>query len=447
VTEAETGALTRSGTVVELCSELIRIDTTNHGDGRSRGEDEIADHIAGLLRAAGYEPEIMGPTPERASVVVRIPGEDRSLPAILVHAHTDVVPVDLDGWTVPPFGGLIRDGYVWGRGAADMKDMVAMVLATALDWARTGAVPRRDIVLAFVGDEEDRGEHGAGWIVRERPDLLAGVVAAIGESGGTAAAATDSAGRRRHLYAIATAERGTMHMRLTSTGPAGHGSRPVADSAIRRLLDATQRVARHPWPIHLSATVRAYLEQTSAALGWPSELDTDAGIERTIDRLGDAGTLARYTVRASTTPTMLSGGSKVNVIPGHAEAMLDVRCPPGFENELERTIDVLLGDDARRDFVNFAPPVESDGESFWFAAMRSAILDTDPDAIVVPFCMGGGTDAKAFTAAGIQCYGFAPLTLDGNGREAGGVHGVDERVPIDSLEGGQRLLARFLLGV
>ncbi|MDX6278793.1 MAG: hypothetical protein QOJ72_2921 [Nocardioidaceae bacterium] len=377
-------------------------------------------------------------------MVVRIPGSDPSLPTLLVHAHTDVVPVELEDWSDPPFAGLIRDGYVWGRGAADMKDMAAMTLATVQDWARRGIRPRRDLVLAFVADEEDQGDQGAWWLVRDRPDLLNGVRAAIGESGAAGLIVTDSGGADRRLYAVATAERATMHMRLTSTGRSGHGSRPDTDTAVRRLLAATHRVSEHSWPVHLSPTVRAYLEQVSEALGFPAELDTDAGVTRTVDRLGAAGDVARHTVRASATPTVLTAGTKVNVIPSKAEALLDVRCPPGYEDQLESTIDELIGEDATREFVSHSPSVESSPDTEWFRAMRDAILDHDPEGIVVPFCMGGGTDAKAFSSIGISCYGFAPLGIDSGRREVHGVHGVDERVPVESLVTGQQILASFL---
>lgn len=445
MTEIAESSAVLADRLVQLCAELIRFDTTNLGGGRSKGEGEIAAHIAGLLGEAGLAPEVVGPTPDRASVVVRVPGSDASLPALLVHAHTDVVPAVGDDWTVPPFDGIVRDGYVWGRGAADMKDMAAMSLMTVLEWARLGVTPRRDIVLAFVADEEERGEFGAHWLVRERPELFAGVTVAIGESGGMAVPAIDAAGTARRVYAIATAERGTMHMRLTSVGTAGHGSRPNPDNAVRRLLDATQRISHHRWPIHLSRTVRAFLEQTSAALGHPAELDSDDGVERTVDRLGDAGkAFARATIRASTTPTALDAGGKVNVIPSRAEALLDVRCPPGYEAELEATIDELLAGDATREFVSHGPSVETDHDSEWFREMARAIHDEDSEGIVVPFCMGGGTDAKAFSTLGIACFGFAPLGLDSEGRQVEGVHGVDERVPVESLVSGQRMLASFL---
>ncbi len=434
--------------LVELCADLIRFDTTNFGGGQSNGEGEIAAHIAQLLAQTGLSPEVLGPTPERASVVARVRGTDSSLAPLLVHAHTDVVPAVSADWSVPPFAGTVGDGYVWGRGAADMKDMAAMTLMTILEWSERSISPRRDIIVAFVADEEDRGEFGAHWLVDHRPDLFDGVTAAIGESGGAAIAATHADGSARRLYPVATAERGTMHMRLTSTGTAGHGSRPNADNAVRRLLDVTQRIAHHRWPVHLSTSVRAFLEQASSALGFEAELDSDEGVERTVDRLGDAGaTFARATIRASATPTVLKAGVKVNVIPSSAEVLLDVRCPPGYEAQLEATIDELLAGEATREFISHGPPVETEFDSEWFQAMERAIQEEDPAAIVVPFCMGGGTDAKAFAPLGIACYGFAPLGLDTSGRQVEGVHGVDERVPVEALISGQRMLASFLARV
>jgi len=429
-------------TVQELCAALIRFDTTNHGGGRSTGERAIAEFIAKLLREAGYDPMVTGPTPERASVVLRVAGSDSTLPGLLVHGHLDVVPADAADWSVPPFEGLIAEGYVWGRGAADMKDMVAMTLVTLLEWARSATGPRRDTVFAFVADEEDTGEHGALWLVEAHPQLFAGVEAAIGESGGNPT--TLEGASHRHLYPVATAERGTMHLRLTATGKAGHGSRPTADNAVLAIIDAAHRVAHHPWPIHLSATVAAFLERSTAAIGVATDLSSDEGIEAALDALGEAAGVARYTIRASATPTMLTAGYKVNVIPGTATAELDVRCPPGFQDSMTETIAALIGDAVSFEFTSFQPPLEAPVDSPWFDAMAAAILEHDPDAVVVPFCMGGGTDAKAFSRLGIACYGFAPLGADPDGRDVAGVHGVDERVPVASLEAGQRMLRSFL---
>lgn len=432
--------------VAELCAQLIRFDTTNYGGGRSAGEREVADFIHRLLTDAGYAPLIVGPDSARATVVLRIPGTDPSLPGLLVHGHLDVVPAEAGDWTTPPFTGVIDDGYVWGRGASDMKDMVAMTLVTLLDWAEEGFVPRRDMVFAFVADEEDKGEAGAAWLVAERPDLFTGVAAAIGESGGHPTPVSTASGTVR-LYPVATAERGTMHLRLRAEGPAGHGSRPTDASAVAALIGAVHRLAEYEWPIHLSPTVAAFLSQASAALGLDADLTTDTGIRTAIESLGDAGEVARYTIRASSTPTMLEAGYKVNVIPSLARAEVDVRCPPGYQDSIRAELEALIGPEVAYEFSAFEPPVEAPLESEWFDAMAAAILSEDSDAVVVPFCMGGGTDAKAFSRLGIACYGFAPLGPDPEGRTVAGVHGVDERVPVAALEGGQRMLASFLRNV
>jgi acetylornithine deacetylase/succinyl-diaminopimelate desuccinylase-like protein len=430
-------------TVQQLCAALIRFDTTNHGGGRSAGESAIAEFIAGLLRDAGYDPIVTGPTAERSSVVLRVAGSDPALPGLLVHGHLDVVPAEAADWSVPPFAGIIDDGYVWGRGAADMKDMVAMTLVTLLEWASSGGGPRRDTVFAFVADEEDTGEHGALWLVEAHPELFTGIAAAIGESGGYPTPLVGPAGDRR-LYPVATAERGTMHVRLTANGDAGHGSRPTADNAVLAIVDAAHRIAHHPWPIHLSATVAAFLERSTAAIGVVADLSSDEGIAAAVEALGEAAGVARYTIRGSATPTMLTAGYKVNVIPGVATAELDVRCPPGFQNRMIETIAGLVGDAVSYEFTSFQPPVEAPLDSPWFDAMAAAIVEHDPGAVVVPFCMGGGTDAKAFSRLGIDCYGFAPLGADPDGRDVAGVHGVDERVPVAALETGQRMLRSFL---
>ncbi|HEY8294117.1 MAG TPA: M20/M25/M40 family metallo-hydrolase [Micrococcaceae bacterium] len=427
-----------------LCAELIRFDTTNFGEGRSRGERPAAEFVAAKLLAAGYCPVLLEAAEGRASVVVRVAGSDRRLPGLLVHAHLDVVPAEPDQWSVDPFAGLIRDGYIYGRGACDMKDMVAMTLATLLQWASAGTKPRRDIVVAFVADEEDRGEFGALWLAAEHAGLFAGVEAAIGESGGTATLLTARDGSTVRLYPVAAAERGTLHIRVRATGISGHGSRPVAENAIRKLVAALQRVGDHAWPLTLTPTVRAYIAQTTAALGYVADLGTEEGVAAAIEAMGEAGDVARATIRCSATPTVLRAGYKVNVIPGVAEADIDVRCLPGTEDSTMATIDGLLGEGITREFLSCQPPTQSPIDSPWFSAMKGALLRHDPDAVVVPLCLGGGTDAKAFAPLGISCYGFSPLGADPDGRSHQGVHGVDERIPVASVRAGQMILHDFL---
>ena len=435
--------------VVSLLQELLRFDTTNRAPGDAEGELSAASWIHDQLKVAGLEPVMLAreDAPQRANVVVRVPGTDPSLEGLLVHAHLDVVPAEPEQWSFDPFGGLVENGYVMGRGAMDMKDMCAMTLATLLDWASSGARPRRDVVVAFVADEETDGAYGAQWLVAAHPELFAGVAVGIGESGGVVEEHSAADGSAVHLARVAAGERGTLHLRLRATGSSGHASRPVEGSAVLALVDALHRIGHHDWPLHVSPLVQAQLEQTAAALGRTADLSTDDGVLRTIGELGDAADVAMFTVRASTTPTVVRAGYKVNVIPGLAEAEIDVRCPPGFEDELLAMLPELVGDDVTFEHSVREPSVQAPIDGPWFDAMVASIQHVDPSAVVVPGCLGGGTDAKAFSLLGIACYGFAPATADPEGRRRSGIHGVDERVPVASLLGGQEILAHFLATV
>lgn len=420
----------------ELCARLIRFDTSNFGGGDARGERAIAEHVAGLLTDAGIEPTLLERTPGRSNVIARVAGRDPSLPAVLVQAHLDVVPADPAGWAVPPFAGEIRDGYVWGRGATDMKDMCATVLTVLRDWSVTGRRPARDVVVAFVADEEDVGADGAQWLVKEHAELFDGCAVAISESGGF----THHVDGVR-LYPVATAERGTAHLRVTAHGRAGHASRRNDDNPVTRLAGALHRVATYRWPVRLTPAVEAFLTRTAAALGTTIDL---SDVDEALTRLGAAAALAENTVRAGVTPTVLRAGYKVNVIPASAEALLDVRTLPGIEDDVLATVDDLLGPGVSREFVAHESPVAAPIESPWFTAMADALRAEDPAAVVVPYCMGGGTDAKSFSALGIDCYGFAPLWLPTGFPYRAMAHGVDERVPVAGLGFGVRVLDRFL---
>ncbi len=425
--------------MVELTADLIRFDTTNFGKGESRGERECAEYVASKLGEVGLEPTVLESAPRRANVVVRVPGADPSLDAMLVHGHLDVVPAEAKDWTYDPFAGAIEDGCLWGRGALDMKAMCASMLASARSWAQRGARPKRDIVFAFVADEEDNGEYGAEFLATKHADLLEGCVAGVSESGGM----TNHVNGIR-LYPVGAAERGTMHLKLTAHGRAGHGSRPNDENPVTRLVETMHRIASYRWPIRLTPTVRAYLERTSAALGIAIDLDD---VDGAVELLGAAGQLVIPTIRNSSTPTMLEAGYKVNVIPSVAYGQVDVRVLPGSEDEVLATIDSLFAPGVTREFVARSTAVSAPIDTPWFDAMASALRAEDPEAVVVPFCMGGGTDAKAFAPLGIAGYGFAPLYFPEGFPSRQLAHGVDERVPLEGLTFGARVLDRFLLNV
>lgn len=422
--------------VVRFTSDLIRIDTSNRGGGDCR-ERPAAEYAAAQLAGAGLEPTLLERTEGRTNVVARIPGTDPSAAALLVHGHLDVVPAQAEDWTVDPFSGEIRDGVVWGRGAVDMKNMDAMILAVVRSWAREGVRPRRDIVLAFTADEEDSAADGAGFLVAEHAALFEGCTEAVGESG----AYTFHDGSGRSIYPIAAGERGTGWMRLTARGRAGHGSKVNHENAVTRLAAAVTRIGDHDWPPRLTPTVRACLVALAGLYDIPADLDDVDGL---LTKIGPAAKLVEATVRNSANPTMLSAGYKVNVIPGAAVAHVDGRFLPGTEAEFRATLDELTGPDVDWEFAHREVALQAPVDAPLFAEMRAAVEEFAPEGHVVPFCMSGGTDAKQFSRLGITGYGFAPLRLPEGLDYQAMFHGVDERVPVDGLHFGVRVLDRFL---
>ncbi|MFJ3140698.1 M20/M25/M40 family metallo-hydrolase [Streptomyces sp. NPDC086843] len=423
--------------VVDLCRELIRIDTSNYGDHSGPGERKAAEYVAEKLAEVGLEPQIFESHPGRASTVARIEGEDPSRPALLIHGHTDVVPANADDWTHHPFSGEIADGCVWGRGAVDMKDMDAMTLAVVRERMRSGRKPPRDIVLAFLADEEAGGTYGAKYLVHRHPELFEGVTEAIGEVGGFSFTVNE----KLRLYLVETAEKGLHWMRLTVDGTAGHGSMTNDDNAITELCEAVARLGRHKWPVRVTKTVRAFLDELSDALG--TELDPE-DMDETLAKLGGIARMIGTTLRNSAAPTQLGAGYKVNVIPGQATAHVDGRFLPGYEEEFLADLDRILGPRVRREDVHSDKALETDFDGRLVDAMQTALSAEDPIARAVPYMLSGGTDAKSFDDLGIRCFGFAPLKLPPELDFAGMFHGVDERVPVDGLTFGVRVLDRFL---
>ncbi|WCE00578.1 M20/M25/M40 family metallo-hydrolase [Streptomyces sp. HUAS 31] len=421
--------------VVTFTSDLIRIDTTNRGgDCRER---PAAEYAAARLAEAGLEPALLERTEGRTNVVARIEGTDPSADALLVHGHLDVVPAQAGEWSVHPFSGEIRDGVVWGRGAVDMKNMDAMILAVVRSWAREGVRPRRDVVIAFTADEEASAEDGSGFLADRHAALFEGCTEGIGESG----AFTVHDGSGRQLYPLAAGERGTGWVKLTAHGRAAHGSRPNRENAVTRLAAAVTRIGAHEWPLRLTPTVRAALTELAALYGLDADLDDVDGL---LEKLGPAARLVEATVRNSANPTMLEAGYKVNVIPGEAVAYVDGRYLPGHEDEFRATLDQLTGPDVNWEFHHHEVALQSPVDSPTYARMRAAVEEFAPEGHVVPYCMPGGTDAKQFSRLGITGYGFSPLKLP-EGYDYGAMfHGVDERVPIEALHFGVRVLDRFL---
>jgi acetylornithine deacetylase/succinyl-diaminopimelate desuccinylase-like protein len=425
--------------VARICAELIRIDTSNAGDGSGPGERGAAEYVAGLLADVGLEPELFESAPGRASVVVRLAGADPARPALVLHGHTDVVPARAEDWSVPPFAGEEVGGVIWGRGAVDMKDMDAMVLAVVRQMVREGRRPARDVVVAMFADEEAGGGLGARWAVDHRPELFEGATEAISEVGGYS---VELGGRRAYL--VQTAEKGLVWLRLVADGRAGHGSQVNRDNAVTLLAEAVARIGRHPWPLVLTPTVRRLLQGVADLVGLPFDPDDEAGLDALVAALGPASRFVGATLRHTANPTRLEAGYANNVIPGRAEATLDGRFLPGLEEEFDAEIRRLAGDgvrveDRHRDVAASAP---LDGPLV--DAMADALLAEDPGAAVLPYMLSAGTDNKSLARLGIHGYGFVPLRLPAGYDFPSMFHGVDERVPVDALRFGCRVLDRLL---
>ncbi|HWU33029.1 MAG TPA: M20/M25/M40 family metallo-hydrolase [Marmoricola sp.] len=423
--------------VVELCSDLIRIDTSNFGDSSGPGERLAAEHVASLLDEVGIASKIVESERGRASVLARWGGSEGD--PLLLHGHLDVVPARAADWQVDPFSGEVKDEYVWGRGAVDMKDFDAILLSTVRARAQAGVVPSRPLVLCFTADEEAGGDKGAGYLAREHREWFEGATAAVGEVGGFSASV---AGRR--MYLIQAAEKGMAWLRLTADGVAGHGSMRHPDNPVTRLAGAVERIGRHTWPIHLTPTMEIFL----AALGDLAGVEaTPDNADELVQMMGPASRMLGAVIRNTANPTRLEAGYKVNVIPSQALAWIDGRFLPNQEEDFLATLRSLVGPGISIEAETLLPAVENPYEGRVADAITAALLAEDPEALVVPYLMSGGTDGKYWADMGMQVFGFAPLQLPPDLDFTSLFHGVDERVPVDALKFGARVFDRFLSSV
>jgi acetylornithine deacetylase/succinyl-diaminopimelate desuccinylase-like protein len=427
-------SLDPAGEVVELCRELIRIDSSNYGDGSGPGERLAAEYVATKLEEVGIRAEVFESEPGRTSLIAHW-GSGEGDP-LLIHGHLDVVPAVAEDWQFDPFSGEIEDDMIWGRGAVDMKDFDAMLLSVVRARARTGRVPNRPLVLCFTADEEAGGIKGARFLVENHREHFEGVKEAIGEVGGFS---TNIRGRR--LYLIEAAEKGMAWIRLRANGKAGHGSMQHPDNAVARLAAAVARISGHEWPVRLSPTMEVLLATVGELVGTPATPDT---AEELIQEFGDAARMIGAVIRNSANPTMLQAGYKVNVVPGQAEAWLDARTVPGYEDEFYATLADLVGEETEIHYDVRLPALETPFDGDIVKAMTGALLSHDPGSLVAPYLMSGGTDAKHFNQLGIRGFGFAPLRLPEDLDFTALFHGVNERVPVDSLTFGARVLDDFL---
>jgi acetylornithine deacetylase/succinyl-diaminopimelate desuccinylase-like protein len=424
---------------LRICQELIQIPSVNFGEGRG-DESAVAQYVLSKLEEVGIRGKIYASAPKRCSVIARIEGLDKELPGLVVNGHLDVVPANSDDWSVPPFSGEIRDGCIWGRGAVDMKDMDAMMLAVFRLWTRHGYKPRRSIVVAFFADEEAGGIYGSKWMVENHPELFEGCTEAISEVGGFSV--TLSSGQR--LYLLETSQKGIEWIKLTAIGVASHGSLVNRENAVTRISEAVAKLGRFDWPRRLTKTNRSLFRKISEISGKRfDEKDLDALLEE----FGPAAKMIGATLTNTANPTMLEAGYKANVIPQSASAIVDGRTIPGFETELLDTIREIIGPDIQIETLVSDIPLEFEFQGDLVEKMVAALTTEDPEGITVPYVLSGGTDNKALAKLGITGYGFSPLKLPKDLDFMGLFHGIDERVPVESLKFGARTLFRFLTSV
>ncbi|MGJ0204394.1 M20/M25/M40 family metallo-hydrolase [Leucobacter sp. gxy201] len=420
----------------KIARDLIRIDTTNRGGGDANPERPAAEYVAEYLRGLGLAPQIFESAPGRASLVARVVGAEPELPALVLHGHLDVVPADPANWSVDPFAGVVKDGMLWGRGAVDMKNMDAMILTAIAELQRAGERPRRDVILAFFADEENGGEYGARYMVDHHPELFAGAKTAISEVGGYS---IDIDGTRAYL--IQTGEKSLDWIRLRARGTAAHGSRVWRDNAVTRLAEAIAALGRHEWPLRLCDTTRELVDEIARILGeTPGERDP----EELVVRLGAGGGFIQASLRTTSNPTVLQAGYKHNVIPDTAEALVDVRSLPVDQAGVLDEIRAIVGDDIEIESVHSDVGLETPFSGELVDAMVASLKREDPEARVLPYLLSGGTDNKSLSRLGIAGYGFAPLRLPADLDFPGMFHGVDERVPLDALDFGHRVLVDLL---
>jgi acetylornithine deacetylase/succinyl-diaminopimelate desuccinylase-like protein len=437
-TEVDFPALHREA--VELLREYLTIDTTNPPGDVSRA----ADWVEGVLNGAGIATTRLGPSPEKANVVATLdaPGSEPR-PLVLAH-HMDVVPAKREDWSVEPFGGEVRDGFAWGRGTLDMKGFGVLTIVSALALKRLGVPLARPLRILATADEEVGGIDGAKWLAENH----------LGEIGGEFLLTEGSfarAGPRATYYAATVAEKGVCTAKLTARGQPGHASSPRDDNAVIRIARAVARIGSYRSPPAALDLARRYL---SAFPPTVLRLDegravgdlTDLEMEELLHKLS-GGTRIQNMLRNTYVPTMIEAGVAQNVIPSESHAFVDCRLVPGVtlddcREELARVIDdpaVMI------DFVKSSVGTESPADTALFTALREAVQAERPDAVMVPYLTSGGTDCKHLRPHGIICYGHIPFELDD--KELEGIHGIDERVSLENLERGLRVVFRTVVNL
>ena len=422
-----------------LLQRLIQFDTTNPPG----NERECIAFVSDLLVEAGIESTILGKAPERPNLVARLPGQG-SAPPLLLYGHLDVVTTEGQQWTHPPFAGEEADGFIWGRGALDMKGGVAMMLAAFLRAKYEGLIPIGDLILTLVSDEEAGGDFGARYLVENHPELFSGVRYAIGEFGGFTLYA---AGRR--FYPIMVAEKQICWMKATVHGPGGHGSMPVRGGAMAKLGRLLLRLDRARLPVHVTPAARLMIEGMASAMGGISgrifrQLTNPRLADAVLKLLGERGRVFHPLLHNTVSPTILHGSSKINVIPARASVELDGRVLPGYgPDDMVRELRRAIGGEVDIEVIRFDPGPEQPDMGL-FPLLADILRQTDPEGIPVPFLLPGVTDARFFSKLGIQTYGYLPMVLPEDFNFMATIHGADERIPAETVSVGANAIYALL---
>ncbi len=419
---------------LERFRDLLRIDTTNPPG----NEVEAVRYIAALLDDAEIPYEIVETAPGRANLIARLRGTGNAAP-LLLSSHLDVVPAVAENWTCPPFAAEIRDGFVWGRGAIDMKHMTVYGLTAMLLLHRLGLPLERDLILAAVADEEAGCDQGMRWLVENRPELVRAEYA-LNEVGGFTLHAGD-----KRLYPVQIAEKGFVWVRMTARGRAGHGSMPHEENPVLKLAAAVDKLGRTRLPVRPTAVVDNFLKKVGSSMGGLASFAL-AGVrfapltDLLLDRLPDEQrNVFNACMHNTVCPTMFEGGGKINVIPGSASVLMDCRTLPGVrEPDLLREIRGVIGDSYELEILKSGPPAVVDPHTALFSTIEAAIRRRDPGAEAVPYMVVGFTDSKWLAQLGVTAYGFAPIRWPADVKFSELFHGVDERIPVDGFRWGLR---------
>jgi acetylornithine deacetylase/succinyl-diaminopimelate desuccinylase-like protein len=435
----------RGEEATELLRALLRFDTTNPpGD-----ELACAEFLAEFLRGAGLEPKVICSEGKRANVITRVRGNGAKAP-ILLNAHLDVVPAEPARWSQAPFGADIHDGYIYGRGAVDMKNMAAMSAMVLKLLAESGAPLERDVIFAAVADEETGCDKGSTWLVDHHPDEVRAEYG-LGEIG-----AFSMYMNGRTIYPIQVAEKGRCWVRASVEGQPGHGSIPRPDNAVVRLAERIAKVGSTRLPLHVAAILRRAIDDMARTQPLPARAVLPLVLHERFSSLvtdklipdESVGRVFSALVRNTATPTVLRAGTKTNVIPSSAVAEIDGRIAVGSsEAEFLEELRALMGPEVQLDVITSAPPYETTPDTPLFETLARVVMDHDPGSHVVPYCIPGFTDAQAWGKLGTKCYGFSPVKFDPSHdiKFADLYHGDDERIPVDGFKFGLRMLADAVL--